>query len=287
MHLSFGDRKAAEVVVAGLEADYKSKPTLENSNDLAVAKLLMNDREEAITLLREVEQKYPGNAIVAANLGTALELSGIDEEALRWIREGVRRDPDEHFGSEWLHVRILEVKAALKHDADWFGKQTVLGLEFGTGAVPVLSSALPIGRRGKPLTAKQVIESINYQLGERVKFIDPPDPVIADLYATAGELAWSNGIPKSADEYTGDPAAYYEAALNFHASREALVKLRKQAFDAQYPGVKWMAAAFESLAAGGKVESPAAPSVWRWPLVVAVLLAVLGAVALYPRIRKP
>jgi hypothetical protein len=55
---------------------------------------------------------------VAANLGTALELLGNKEEALHWIREGIRRNPQSHEGTEWLHAKILEAKIAAQKDAD-------------------------------------------------------------------------------------------------------------------------------------------------------------------------
>jgi len=44
------------------------------------------------------------------DLGTAYELAGKNEPALRWIREGLRRNPNSHKGTEWLHVKILEAK---------------------------------------------------------------------------------------------------------------------------------------------------------------------------------
>ena len=59
-----------------------------------------------------LERRYPGHHETAANLGTALELAGHDAPALQWIRIGIRRNADEHYGSEWLHVRILEAKIA-------------------------------------------------------------------------------------------------------------------------------------------------------------------------------
>ena len=113
-----------------LKQAHATKPTLENSNDLGVARLLTGKIDAAIALFRETEKKFPGNARVAANLGTALELKGENEEALKWIREGVLRDPSEHEGSEWLHVRILDAKIALAKDPGWFDKEQRAGARF-------------------------------------------------------------------------------------------------------------------------------------------------------------
>lgn len=285
MAIARGDRAGAEEVVAGLEAAFNKEPTLENSNDLAVARLLLGKTSEAIALLREVEQKYPGEAIVSANLGTALELSGEDAEALHWIREGVRRDPDEHFGSEWLHVRILEAKIAAASDPDWFEKNTVLGIDFGTAAEPQLPATLPQSPRGKPLTKQQLVWAISYQLGERTQFVKPPDAIVGDLYAAAGDLAWLVGQKKSPEDYVGVPVDYYESALEYGPPRQALVELRKSTFDAKFSDVDWLP---DFSSRDQKVDPLVAIlSAWRWPLIAVGLLAVFGGVFFVARTRKP
>jgi tetratricopeptide (TPR) repeat protein len=285
MALARGDRAYAEEVVARLEAAYKQDPTLENSNDLAVGWLLLGKKSEAIAMLRDVERIHPGEAIVAANLGTALELTGDDAEALHWIREGVRRDPDEHFGSEWLHARILEVKIAAASDANWFEKNTVLGIDFGTAAEPQVPATLPQSPRGKPLTKEQLVNAISYQLGERTRFVKPPDAIVGDLYSAAGNLAWLAGQKKTTEEYLGVPVDFYESALEYGAPRKELVELRKAAFNATFSDTDWIP---DPHATERKTDSSLAVlSAWRWPLIVVGLLAVFGGVFYFARFRKP
>ena len=73
-------------------------------NDEAVQKLLRGDVQKALDLLKSIEYFHPGIYITAANMGTALELAGQDDEAVAWIKEGIRRNPASHMFAEWLHV---------------------------------------------------------------------------------------------------------------------------------------------------------------------------------------
>ena len=64
----------------------------------------------ARVLLQKAETLSPDDYSIAANLGTACELLGDDAEALRWITEAVRRNPDSHRGTEWVHILVLKAK---------------------------------------------------------------------------------------------------------------------------------------------------------------------------------
>src|SRR6185436_5134111 len=81
-----GDPASVAAIVNDLVKKHDAQPTLENSNDLGVARLLTGKTDAAIALFRETEKKFPGNARVAANLGTALDLKGENIEALTWIK---------------------------------------------------------------------------------------------------------------------------------------------------------------------------------------------------------
>src|SRR3712207_1091733 len=69
-----GDPQQIAEEATRVESAHRSAPTLQNTNDLAVARVLTGQRADGIRLLRDLEQRYPGNAVIAANLGTALEL---------------------------------------------------------------------------------------------------------------------------------------------------------------------------------------------------------------------
>ena len=100
--------------------------------------------KEAIELLEELEKKSPGQYAVAANLGTAYELNGDNRKALEWIKKGVERNPESHFGTEWLHVKILEAKIAIEQNPEWLSNHSVLETDFAVSETrPVRGSIAP------------------------------------------------------------------------------------------------------------------------------------------------
>jgi hypothetical protein len=285
--LVHGSPEQIAMAMGKLENAYAAKPTLENSNDLGVARLLIGKYDDAINLLREAEKKFPGSAKVAANLGTALELKGEDAEALEWIRAGVRRDANEHFGSEWLHARILEAKIAFKHDPKWFEKNRVLALDFGNDEVPVAPEILPI-EKGKLKGGGQLAAQIVYQLIERRKFVKPPDPFMGDLYASLGDLTIAGAL-SPLDGGNRHPDSAYQDALSYGAPHADLIRKRLARYKAdlaKMPGQKQQSEAQIEV-----VDYPTPPQPKRWNRAlfygsaIAIVLASIGITAFW--IRAP
>jgi len=192
-------------------------------SDYAVSLVYVGKTKEAVELLQTLEKEQSGTYIVAANLGTALELLGNNEEALKWIREGIRRNPQSHEGTEWLHAKILEAKIAAQKDAYYFKKHSVLELD-----PQHVSSAMTID--GRTLSPKQVGEAIEYQLQERLQFVKPPDPAVASLLfdyaaieAATNILESAKGLLKMAVEY-GYPADRVEAQIKLYDRKIASMK---------------------------------------------------------------
>lgn len=206
-------------VTADVERAWHNSPSRENSNDLAVAWILGGRTAEAIALLRELEKNQPGSAVVAANLGTALDFTGADQEALLWIREGLRRDPNIQHGAEWVHVKILEAELALKRDRNWLRTHSVVGWREGR--------QLLADERGLVRSPVDLIAPIKYQLRERTRFIPAPDAIIGDLYLTLGDIAHSypgafaNGWEQDAEEFSN-----YSRALDFGTIHDVRVRER-------------------------------------------------------------
>ena len=136
--------------------------------------ILFGRVDEAIALLKDLEQRHPGKSATAANLGTAFELQGKDQAALQWIREGIRRDPKVHFGSEWVHVRILEAKLAIKADPHWLDTHSVMGLSFGDAPQPA-EPALPADHLGREHSLAESWRAVAYQLFEPRCCVKPED----------------------------------------------------------------------------------------------------------------
>jgi Flp pilus assembly protein TadD len=111
MLMSKGNPQQIAETLANQEQKYAKTASLETGNDLAVAKIFAGQYSAAVALLQTLEQRYPGNAKTAANLGTAFELAGNNDQALIWITKGIERDPGDHYGTEWLHLKYCRPKS--------------------------------------------------------------------------------------------------------------------------------------------------------------------------------
>jgi tetratricopeptide (TPR) repeat protein len=176
-----------------MEAALANSTNFNDRSDYAVSLVYLGKVEEAVNLLRTLERERPGTYFVAANLGTALELMGKNQEALQWIREGIRRNPESHEGTEWLHAKILEAKIAQERDPAYFKGHSVLELD-----PKQMSGAMNID--GRTFSPKEVAEAIQYQLQERLQFVKPPDPAVASLLFDYAAIEASTNILESAKE---------------------------------------------------------------------------------------
>ena len=174
----------------------------------------------AVPLLEAIEREHPGEYTVAANLGTAYELAGNDRQALRWIAEGVKRNPGAHEGTEWLHVRILEAKLALASDPAWLTTHSVLGLDFGAAVTPSIPTRWPQGH-----DLPSTLAALRYQLRERIAFVAPPDPIVADLVADYARLVALDAVIEEA-------LPIYDLALAYHPARADAVERQRDALAA-------------------------------------------------------
>lgn len=175
------DRTYWERARASSEKLGREHPSPAGRNSLAVALIHLGQVREAVSILEERERKSPGAYATAANLGTAYELAGDNLKALEWIKEGVRRNGDSHYGTEWLHVKILEAKLALAKDPRWLTKNTVLGADLRAPEDAGRPESPVTDHLGRPKSLAEVEAALVYQLHERLEFVRPPDPVVADL----------------------------------------------------------------------------------------------------------
>jgi tetratricopeptide (TPR) repeat protein len=208
--LTHEDRAHWEKLQAKLELQKKNHPVIDTRNNLAVALIHLGRIREAIKILEEIEQKTPGGYFTAANLGTAYELSGENQKALDWIKEGIKRKKESHFGTEWLHVEILEAKLALEKDAGWLKNNSILGANFSAAnrTPPKIYSTDFLGQQ-KSLA--EIEEALVYQLHERLEFVKAPEPTVAGLlfdlskvFAVSRTPEHSKAINELAVKYAGD-----------------------------------------------------------------------------------
>jgi tetratricopeptide (TPR) repeat protein len=214
--------KASPTELAAAATNWKAKPTpveFRDQNDYAVALIRAGELGPAIELLRGIERAHPNEYIVAANLGTAYELEGDVPRAIEWIRTGIERNPNSHFGTEWLHVKILEAKLELAKDPKWLQTHSVLNLDFGSELVPVATSESVQALGNSFVSLKDTKRAIEYQLHERVAFVTPPDPVVADLLESLANLyALQDSVEHA--------IPIYELAIEFGSPHRELIELR-------------------------------------------------------------
>jgi tetratricopeptide (TPR) repeat protein len=202
------------------KAKTMSEPGYKSQNDYAVALIHLAEYDDALAILEKIEKERPGLYATAANLGTLHELRGDNAKALQWIQEGLRRNKDSHHGTEWLHVRILETKIKLAKDPNWLKTNSVLGLDFGNDVTPVTPvQNLPV----VGLDHRELAKAIEYQLSERLQFVEPPDPVVGDLLVDLGNI---NALIRSLEH----AIPVYEFALKFGTPHEDLVHRRIEHF---------------------------------------------------------
>jgi tetratricopeptide (TPR) repeat protein len=211
---------------ATMETALRGLTNFNDRSDYSVALMYLGRSREAVELLQNLEKERPGEYFVAANLGTAYELSGNNDEALRWINEGIRRNPASHKGTEWLHAKILEAKIAQQKDGDYFKKHSVLELRPDRIGAEVI-----VGE--KKLPPEQLKEAIQHQLAERLQFVKPPDAPVASLLfdyaaieAASRTLESAKGLLKMAMEY-GYPSENMQPLLKLYDQRIAWRKTKQ------------------------------------------------------------
>jgi tetratricopeptide (TPR) repeat protein len=186
---------------AKMEAGLRGATNFNDRSDYSIALMYLGRSKEAVELLQRLETEQPGKYFIAANLGTAYELTGNNEEAARWIAEGIHRNPESHEGTEWLHLKILEAKIAQQKDPDYFKKHSVLELQ-----PQDITDATLIGK--EQLSADKLAEAIQHQLTERMQFVKPPDPAVASLLFDYAAIEAGTRTLESAKRILGMAVSY-------------------------------------------------------------------------------
>lgn len=141
----------------------------------AVNHILQGDTHAGLTILLKMEEQQPGDYSTAANLGTAYELLGDNVSALKWIREGIKRNAASHHGTEWLHALILNAKVNSAENPSAPLDRHLLNVP------EKLTGSTVVTVEGSPRTAIQLRHALQHQLSERLFFVKPVDPHVADL----------------------------------------------------------------------------------------------------------
>ena len=180
----------------------KSEEAFANDELKGVKDVLNGHYQPALEIFQKIEKDYPGHYNTAANLGTTYELLGDLEQASKWIAEGIQRNPHSHNGTEWLHVAILDARIKLKDDPSYLTRTHIIPVPDGI----TWRSSMEV--QGKRLPVQGVIRALEYQLHERLFFVRTPDPVVADLLFSLGQLTARTNTLESAVEVLAMAKAY-------------------------------------------------------------------------------
>ncbi len=171
-----------ESVIPELDSLYKATKDLDYLSDKGLLLILLERYEEAIELYLEIEKIEPNRYSTASNIGTAYELFGQNENALKWIKKSVELDSNSHHKSEWIHVNIL--KAKIKGE-EFYTTNFLLNTDFGSDTLPI-----------SDLTKQQLKDlsmALFFQLNERVSFVKPKEKIVSQLLFDLGNIAFLLG----------------------------------------------------------------------------------------------
>lgn len=170
-------RDKYEVKLKELYKSWKDRNRIEDYSDYGAVLVYLGRYKEALKVFKEIESISPGRYETASNMGTVYELLGKNENAYKWIEKAIKIKPEAHDSSEWLHLKILEVK--IKGNK-YLKTNFLLGTNFGNKLIPESSLS------NKQLNVLKF--AIYSQLDERISFIKPPDPIVGLLLFELGNI---------------------------------------------------------------------------------------------------
>jgi tetratricopeptide (TPR) repeat protein len=149
---------------------YKRTNYVEYLSDKGYVLILQGKYKEALQIYLAIENSNPNRYSTASNIGTIYELLGDNEKALEWINKAIVINKDSHYGSEWLHSKILEAKIK---GTNFYNGNFLINTNFGDAEYP--KTDLNIAE------IKALRQALYYQLNERISFIKPKDEIVAVL----------------------------------------------------------------------------------------------------------
>jgi tetratricopeptide (TPR) repeat protein len=146
----------------------------------------LGETGKAVDLLRSAQRSYPNRFKIAANLGTAYQLTGELDQAAAALREAVRLAPGKYQDAEKAHLRLVELRRKQAKDSqnldDLFGVRYVgEGGEYEPGQIAAAE------RKKLPEDAAAIAQQLALWL-----------PADGKLLWQLGELAAAHGDVRTA-----------------------------------------------------------------------------------------
>jgi len=137
------------------------------------------DYKTSLAILTALEKKYPNEYNVLANLGTLYELTGKPRSALDYLSRAIKISPESHYGSEWIHIHILQVKLGEKSPYDLTGFFAMD--KTGTGYSDQLYAKNINPASMGHFHRDTLMIHLAYQLHERMYFITANDELMGEM----------------------------------------------------------------------------------------------------------
>ena len=138
----------------------------------SVQLIQLGEYDKALKVLKEMTYDPSTRSwySVAGNLGTLYELMGKNELAYEQIVRALKIKPEAHYGSEWIHRNILDVKRTPGKPAS---SQNLIETDFGDGIAPLTKLSQE--------DLDELSKHLRWQLHERMNFVHPQDSIVARL----------------------------------------------------------------------------------------------------------
>jgi tetratricopeptide (TPR) repeat protein len=184
-HRTF-DTEYIKEKLAIAEAKPNAKTDFKIQSNIALYYMKLGEVKKALQILEPLYDKYPNEYTISANLGTAYELDGQLNKALQLIKNGYAINSESHFGSEWIHIKILEAKIKEKSNPGWLNTHRIVTVE-------ELNKNNSQRKFHRPMD-----NHLEYQLRTRVAFTPAPNKVMANLLQTLAEYNIKYGTYENA-----------------------------------------------------------------------------------------
>lgn len=212
-HYGFTGENNLQSKMNELREQLKTKPgDFRILSDLAALELKAGSKADGLKMLEELYGKYPDEYNIVANLGTAYELAGNNAKALELINRAISINPQSHYGSEWIHLRILEYKT---------GKRAALNSIIGLNQGDDFAAWIRNKEYKFPRPPDSLQVQIAYQLHERIAFLPAPDSIIAQLVIDFADIT-------AKDESLAPARDFYLFALPYNPGLKQALELRIQ-----------------------------------------------------------
>ncbi|WP_167343418.1 tetratricopeptide repeat protein [Flavobacterium chungangense] len=220
---NFSNFKSSKILIE-LDSLYRKTNDIEYLSDKGYVLIIQKKYHEALQLYLNIEKIKPNRYSTASNIGTLYELIGENQKAYNWIKKSIEINPESHYGSEWLHLKILEAKVK---DIKNVSGEFLTNNSFGKEAFPKTN-----------LSNKQLrlfAQSVYFQVNERMSFIKPEDHIISVLLFELGNAVKIIGenqnakqIYKKAKEYGFKDKIIDKRLNSYYESSASYGKIKNQ-----------------------------------------------------------